>query len=318
MTWAEKKRGLEPQLLGTAEALKEAICREIDRLKKFGKYHNADKNEIVVRQPEIICHIGRRSFRLENPDLSAAKWEELLKPFIDPDLLYARETEYRLTQSIFAPLQDALDRAGLSPKEVDFCLMVGGSSLIPQVREAVENYFKNSVVGYLQDPSSIYLSVARGAALNSLFKEITGRNLVQPVLNDGLSLVTSGDELYCLVPIQSRLPYPENKEWARVELLARSNSGVFTDKILLKVVSERDRQPLLLQIWNLPEAVEVGSEIIMEYRITAGKQFICRAFLKEKPDMMFELNIENPLVNVVNPGKTQLAIMEKEEELRRK
>ena len=61
-----------------------------------------------------------------------------------------------------------------------------------------------------------------------------------------------------------------------------------------------------------------GEEITMEFRITAGKQFECRAYLSAVPDQPFERSVGNPLVNTVNPGRVRLQIEEAEEELRRK
>jgi len=231
LTWAEKKRGLEPQLLGTAEALKEALCREIDRMKKFGKYDEADKKEVMARQPGITLYSGKRSFHLARPTLTAAQWESILAPFLDKDLLYGRQTEFRLTQSILAPLQDALDRACRKAEEIDFCLMVGSSSLIPLVREAVEAYFQKSAVGLFQDPLAIQLSVARGAAWHSLYKAMMGQNLIRPILHDALALVTTGEELYPLVPGQTPLPYPAKDAWARVELVVPPHEDLFIDKV---------------------------------------------------------------------------------------
>lgn len=318
LTWAEKKRGLEPQLLGTAEALKEALCREIDRLKKFGKYDDADKNEVTARQPGINLYLGKRSFHLDRPTLNATQWETILIPFLDRDLLYARQTEFLLTQSILAPLQDALDRAGKKPEDIDFCLMVGGSSLIPQVREAVEEFFQKSAVGFFHDPHAIQLSVARGAAWNSLYKAITGKNLIQSVLHDALALMTTGEQLFPLVPAQTTLPYPDENDWARVELVVPSHKDLFMERLLFKVVSAKDGQTIFHEIWDIPEHVTAGTEIIMEYRITKGKQFQCRVFLKDDPEVVFEHTVENPLVNVVNPGSIRLLIEEKEEELKKK
>jgi len=317
LSWAEKKRGLEPQLLGTAEALKEALCREIDRLKKFGKYDECVKDDVMARQPGINIHLGKRSFHLSRPTLTAAQWEALLSPFLDKDLLYARETEFRLTQSILAPLQDALDRAGRKPEEIDFCLMVGGSSLIPQVREAVEKYFQKSSVGFFQDPLAIQLSVARGAAWNSLYKSITGRSLIRSMVHDTLALVTKGGILYPLVPDQTVLPYPSQDAWARVELIVPPYEELFVDKLLFKIVTSSDGQTILHEIWDIPENVTAGTELVLEYQITAGKQLHCRAFLKEDPHKTFEHSVENPFVNVVNPSSTRLLIEEKEEELKK-
>jgi len=318
LTWAEKKRGLEPQLLGTAEALKEALCREIDRLKKFDKYDEADKDEVMARQPGITLYLGKRSFHLARPSLTASEWETILEPFLDPDFLYAKQTDFNLTQSILAPLQDALDRAGLKPEDIDFCLMVGGSSLIPQVREAVEAFFQKSAVGFFQDFLAIQLSVSRGAAWNSLYKAVTGKNLIRPVLHDALALVTTGEELFPLVPAQTVLPYPDVLDWAKVELVVPSQKDLFTDRLLFKVVGEADRQTIFHEIWNIPGHVSAGTDIVMEYRITKGKQFQCRVFLKDDPKVVFEHTVENPFVNVVNPNNIRLLIEEKEEELKKK
>ncbi len=293
-TWAEKKRGLEPQLLGTAEALKEAICREIDRLKKFGKYEEIDKDMVMARQPGITLHLGNRSYQLARPSLTATQWEALLSPFLDRDLLYAIPTEFRLTQSIFAPLQDAMDRAGRKPEDIDFCLMVGGSSLIPQVQEAVENYFKKSSVGFFQDPLAIQLSVARGAAWNSLYKTITGKSLIRPILHESLALVTIGEASYPLVPAQTVLPYPAGGTWARAELVVPQQKELFVNRLLFKVVGAKEGETILHQIWEMPEHVSPGADIVLEYRITAGKQFQCRAFLKRGPGDLIRICCGKP------------------------
>ena len=180
LTWAQKKKVLEPQLLGKAEALKVSLCKEIDRLIKFGRYNETDKSTLITKQPGIVCTLEKRDFRLRNPSLSAEEFEKLLIPFLDRDSLYLRETEFRLTQSIFSPLQDALNRAGKTPDQIDFCLMVGGSSLIPQVKMAVQSYFHRGSVAFFSDPLDMQTAVSRGAAWNSLFKEMTGTPLIQP------------------------------------------------------------------------------------------------------------------------------------------
>jgi tetratricopeptide (TPR) repeat protein len=90
------------------------------------------------------------------------------------------------------------------------------------------------------------------------------------------------------------------------------------EKLLFKVVSAKDGQTIFHEIWDIPERVTAGTEIIMEYRITKGKQFQCRVFLKDDPEVVFEHTVENPLVNIVNPGSIRLLIEEKEEELKKK
>jgi molecular chaperone DnaK len=316
LTWAQKKKGLEPQLLGTAEALKIALCRETDRLIQFDKYKQSNKSQIVARQPSILCHLGERTLRFSQPALSATQFEKLLEPFFDKDFLYARETEFGLTQSVFAPLKDALDRAGRSPEEIDFCLMVGGSSLIPQVRQAIQDYFPKDRVDFFRDPLLMQTVVARGAAWNAMFKELFGHSFIQPVLHDAIGLVTTAGDLYPLVPSRCALPYPPDKSHAKVKLLVPKGK-LFVDELRFEVVGQAERQVILNEIWRLPEKLLPGTEITMEYCVTAGKQFQCRAYITEDPATIFEHSVENPLVNIVNPNEIRQKIEEKEEELRK-
>ncbi len=318
LTWVDKKKGLEPQLLGKAEALKIALCRETERLIQFNRYDDVDKNTLAARQPSTACRLKNRELRLSAPSLTAAAFESILEPFLDTDFLFARESEFRLTQSIFAPLQDALHRAGIKPNEVNFCLMVGGSSLIPQVMKAVQGYFENGAVECFPDPMAMQTAVARGAALNALYQEISSRPLIVPVLYDGIDLITTSGEPHTLVPAQSALPFPANGGVHKLDLVVPSGPDLFVDKLRFEIVGHADKQLLFNEIWALPGHGLAGEEITMEYRITAGKQFECRAYLSAVPDQTFERSVGNPLVNTVNPGEVRMQIEEAEEELRQK
>ncbi|GAI07671.1 unnamed protein product, partial [marine sediment metagenome] len=221
-----------------------------------------------------------------------------------------------LTQSIFAPLEDALDRAEMESYEIDFCLMVGGSSLIPQVRESVEKFFQKGSVGYFEDHLDIQLSVARGAAWNAAIKSLTERPLIEPVLHDGIALITSEGVLNSLIPSRVTLPFPSDGSYAREKL---SIPTEFKGRDLrIEVVGEEDKQPIFNEIWSLPEDSSPGDEITMEYRVTSGKQFECRAFLKKHSEYILEKSVENPLVNILNPNELRVKIEEAEEELRNK
>src|SRR4029453_11921498 len=136
------------------------LCTEISRLVQFERYTSGDREEIHSKFPGLQeCRLRERTLSLQSPKLTAEQFDELLELFLDQDLLYARETEYRLTCSVFAPLQDSLERAGLGPNEIDFCLMVGGSSLIPQVQEAVQRFFKQAKLLTYDDRDSFQTAV---------------------------------------------------------------------------------------------------------------------------------------------------------------
>jgi molecular chaperone DnaK len=315
LTWAQKKKGLEPQLLGKAEALKIALCSEINRLTKFNRYAGADKSAIVVHQPSLTCSLGKTSYRLSNPSLSAGELERLLAPFLDADFLFARETEFRLTQSIFAPLQDAIDRADRDPSDVDLCLMVGGSTLIPQVRNGVRAFFPNSRLVFSDDGLEAKLCVSRGAAWNAAVKGLTGRPLIEPVLHDGIVLLTSDGKPNPLIPSRTSLPFPEDGSFLQERLKVPAAASAVRE-LRFEVVGQEDRQHIFDEVLQLPEDIAPGAEILLEYRVTGGKQFECRAYLAARPSVMLEKTIENPLVNIANPNATQLKIEEAEEKLR--
>jgi len=204
----EKKLFIEPAFLGVAEALKISLCTEISRLIKFNRYEAENKEAVRVKLPGAYpCPIKHQSLVLKTPTLSAIEFEKLLEPFLDRDMLFARETDYRLTQSFFAPLTDALDRGGLDRKEVDWCLLVGGSTLIPQVSQAVKEYLSRARLLTYPDRESVQTAVARGAAYHALSLALFKRGLVQPVCHEEISILTSSGPVE-LVPKGVPLPYP--------------------------------------------------------------------------------------------------------------
>jgi len=84
----EKKNIIEPAFMSTAEALKISLCTEIARLKKFGKY-TAEKRETLTSRIAGLqeCLLDGRRISLQSPQISAIQFDELLKPFLDTDLL---------------------------------------------------------------------------------------------------------------------------------------------------------------------------------------------------------------------------------------
>src|SRR5262249_26984809 len=169
LSFEEKRQKVQPALLAVAEALKQNMCMEIDRLERMGKWETAKKCEIVQKIPgPYPVALGKGPVSLRDPQLSAAQFEEILKPFLSHDLLYPREDEYHMTCSIFAPLSDALLRANVEPSQVDLCLLAGGSTLIPQIRTAVSQYFPAAEVLKFATRDDTQTAIAKGAAIHAM------------------------------------------------------------------------------------------------------------------------------------------------------
>jgi molecular chaperone DnaK len=318
LSFEDKKKLIEPALLSLAEALKISLSLEVERLKRFEAYEGADKNSISVKQPgRHECGLKDRTLELQSPTLSAARFEELLEPFLDHDLLYARETEYRLTGSIFAPIEDALKRAGLDPGQVDYCLMVGGSSLIPQVRAAVASYFGSGRLLTYEDRDSYQTAIVRGAAYHALARALFGKGLVQLITNDEISIRTATGEQR-LIPKGVALPFPRGGGYARSNALAVPES--LTSGLLplrVEVVAGEERRPLLAETWAVTPPVDRGEPLALEYRLDENQVLDLKLWLAGRPERgEFAKTIENPLTNVVNPGKLRLEIEQTEEMLR--
>lgn len=311
--WTERKKIIEPALRGCAEALKEGLCREIAQLHLHGRYEQADKSSIVARQAPAKVTVSGKDYILKQPELSAAIWEELLKPYLDPDMLHARETDYTLALSIFAPLTDALERARIRPTDVDLILLAGGSSLVPQVQWALEGFFNQSEVLRFPDGTAAQTAIARGAAWTAAWLETFGKPLVVPVVSETIALRVQGGQPIPLVQAGTPIPYPANGDYEMFAGLALPKS--FSGTLRIEVVTLPDEHVVLNLPVDFPSA-EAGEPINFEYRFRSGRTFECAVALRKSPDDRHEILSENPLINVSNPGETRVEIERIEEELR--
>lgn len=320
LSFDDKKQRIEPALIGVAEALKTGLCQEFTRRSAFGQGAAAGAEPLVKRQPGAHpCVIGDQQLTLQSPSLSAEQFEEVLKPFLDRDLLYARESEYRLTASIFGPLEDALDRGGTQAKDIDLCLLVGGSSLIPQVRQAVAEYLSNATVLGSADPEPIQAAIARGAAYHALARTLFGRGVFELVTPDRLSVRTSSGAVE-LVPRNSRLPYPKSADGPRgVDLAVPETSAGERLPLRVEILAGEPGQerPLFTGVWHIPAFVNRGEKLRLDYQLDENQVLTFSLALVDQADVPpFEGTLENPLTNVVNPHQTRLKIQKVEEELR--
>lgn len=315
-TWAEKRRVLMPLLRGTAEALKEGLCREVDRLGSFGRLDDQACQNLAVTQPDLRFRLGSRDLHLPAPCLDYEAFQMLLAPFLDREHLSLRETEYRISQSIFAPLLDALERARMDKDELDAILLVGGSCRIPQIRQALKDFFPGAKLLYYAEAEDGKSCVSRGAAWHALALQATGRPLIQPVAPDELALATSGETALPLVPEGVPLPFPADGGFMRLDILAVPSGGTASLKMELRATGAQ--RTVLEEKWDLGEPLRKGEPITLEYRLSASQEFECKAWITRRPDLVFNVTHDSPLTHLVNPLAVRLRIEETEAVLREK
>ncbi len=318
LDYGAKKRAVEPALLSVAESLKIGISTEVARLEKFGKYEGAARDQIVKRLPgSYPCPVPGRELWLRSPQITAEQFEQILEPFLDRRFLHARTTDYRMTRSVFAPLLDALERSDLEPEQVDYCLLVGGSSLISQVFHAVTRYFPAAEVLRYEDPESLQTAVARGAAYHSLALALTGRGLIQPVCHDTIALRTAAGPAP-LIQKGTSLPCPADGG-RKVYGDLRVPEDALTEPLELgiEIVAAEDDRLLYGATWTIPAPVGRGDHLILEYSYDENQILDFRMWLGVRGRMdQLRGTLDKPLTNVVNPDLKQLAISELEELLR--
>jgi molecular chaperone DnaK len=215
LDFEQKRYYAQPALLGVAESLKQKLCKEIVRLRKLGLWDKTDKADLAqVYSGSYPVELKGRNLSIQSPKLTAQQFEKVMMPFLEKDLLRPREDEYRVSCSIFAPLEDAILRSGLDRSEVDLCLLAGGSSLIPQVADAVAAYFTKAILLSFPSSEDTQTAIAKGAALHALSLALTGKGFFQPICHDDICFQTSAGPVV-LVARGEELPVPRSGGFSR-------------------------------------------------------------------------------------------------------
>jgi molecular chaperone DnaK (HSP70) len=316
LSFEEKRLRIQPALLTVAEALKEKMCKEISRQKSLGLWDPAKAPAIIQRVPgQHVISLGERKLVLQSPQMTGAQFETILQPFLDTDLPYPREDEYRLTCSIFAPIMDALLRANKETEEIHLCLLAGGSSLIPHVREALASHFASAQLLTFPKGDDTQVAVARGAAIHAMGLQLFGRPLIQPICHDDICFRTRGGHAV-LIGKGEHLPFPRDKEWERREDFTVPETVLTGDaRIRVEICSGREQEPVFAKTWSIPAPVHQGDPLWLDYRYDENQVLHLQLSRKNSPGV-FSTQIENPLTHVVNPNKTRAAIDEIEERMR--
>lgn len=297
-----KRNVVEPALLSVAETLKIELCSK-PAIEKATVYTT------------VTMRLGDREIELADPTLRRDELETILAPFLDRDLLYTAGSEYRTQLSIFAPIQDALERAGLEYGEVDYVLLAGGSVLIPQVVAAIERAFERATVMSYSTPSGVQTAVARGAAYHAMSLALFGEGIFKPITHDAISLRTS-DGLVEIVPKGVELPYPLNRReesWDALAVPETCQSGWL--ELRIEVVVGNDHHMLDSRLWEIPGPVEKGEPLRVDVCLDENQVLHLTLQSEREGARPFHMRIENPITHVVNPGEVRLRIEETERAL---
>ena len=304
LTFGEKRERILPQLLGTAEALKLGLCG--------GKAPDVPGSIQVDLPPRP----GRKlqSLTLHRPAMSRKQLDSVLEPFLDQDFLYPRDTELTPVSSVFGPVRNALKGARLEPGDIDGLLLVGGSSLVPQVEKALTEYFPNARRLRLPDEDRTLSAVSRGAALQSFFLHAFGKPLINPIAQESLGILTQQGGFVELVPRGAELPFPAEGEAVYKGLVVPRD---LMKDVQIVVAAGGPDKPLGVEHLEVPLLRSAGEPIDLRYRLDANKLLTVHAALANQRGSHCTVRLENPLCAVAFGSARQREIAELEIDLAR-
>lgn len=277
-----------PALLGPAETLKINLCKRIAAnmvSNHLPGLAHSDERQRVQGIPDIL--MPRRTFKVGTVSLSYREFTEIMEPFLDPESSFDCHGEDESTISVFSLIRSALDKADLSPDELDMLLMVGGSSQNPYIQDALAKTMPHVEI---ERPADMRSHVSKGAAIHAQLLHGYGVNIIHPITSEPVLYLTRDNKKHMLVPPGTGIPYPS------VEIPPLRVAEDQQNKIEIPIfVSTADK---LLHVIRLhspnPKGFKLGTLVKLSVEITPDKLIKVKAAVG---DQVSTCEYMNPFAN---------------------
>ena len=120
----------------------------------------------IVADGIDVIEVRGRSWTLDEPQITLGEFAEIMEPFLAAPASPGEDRPDR-TPSVLEPVSSALEKAGLTPDDLDMVLFIGGSSANSLVRGAIERHMGRFVE--CVTPCDLRAHVSQGAAIHSLY-----------------------------------------------------------------------------------------------------------------------------------------------------
>lgn len=199
---------IEQQLYGIAEKLKIQACRDFDYLLTDASSYNQviDNGMRVSVKKATKIYTDYGDLHQETFSLSYADFVKAMKVFVRKanwlDRLVSGGKKYN---SITSVIESAMKKAHVSKDQIDFVMLVGGSSKNPFVQSYIRDYF--DVHTKILIPQDMQTLVSQGAAIHSLLHNAFNINLVNPITSEPIVVVVEGEQEIPLIPAGTEIPF---------------------------------------------------------------------------------------------------------------
>lgn len=195
-----KKQYLIDHLMKPAELLKIEICERVANQMKDGILPPmAISDEKVVLNSSYKFEFDGRWVEFSNPVMSYREFNDIMRNFLKQE--YSDTDEFN---SVFKSINSAVEKSGLKREDIDYVLLIGGSSYNPYIQYALRETFSNSTI---RIPRDLQAHVSQGAAIHSLIYNGLGHNIINPISSEPIFVITKGIKSQrILIPAGTYMP----------------------------------------------------------------------------------------------------------------
>lgn len=191
----KEKEIIASQLLGTAENMKKRLCNEdfnylLSDPEMLDEVIAADRG-ITIDTPNLSIPTNNGNLTIDKLWLSYADFIDTMKVFFKKPLVffgsYTVKGQQKRYNSIQSAIDTALAKAHVDKDEVDYVIMIGGSSRNPFVQQRIKKLFSDAIV---MVPRELQALVSQGAALHSILINGMGIQAVRPIVGESIMVVS--------------------------------------------------------------------------------------------------------------------------------
>ncbi len=281
----EKKRIIN-QLLKAAEQLKIMICETI-ALQTNNRMLPATANSKDYVSVGYHLDIDSRKglLKLTEPKLSYAEFNEVMKVFLNSTSLTPFKTRNFEDEfaTIFSPVKTALKKASLTKDEIDYVLLIGGSSKNPYVQVALKEYFSESE---FLIPRDLQTHVSEGTAIHSLIFNGFGKNIIQPIISEPFLVLTKDETPKVILKAGTHIPC----DLIVIDDLVTSKEGQQAIELPICVGNVNKLLYNIKIVSNSPNGFKRDTPVTLEIEITSDKLLLARATAAGQQVMVEPIN----------------------------
>lgn len=180
-----------PDLERFAEILKIETCKSIALQESRIDYSN--HHQQFSLNSTAVIKTKKGVYKLKKPTISFNEFSQIMELFTSiSSKSQCQKNINERAYSIYRPIRTALKKANLNRKEINYVLLMGGSAKNPLIQKSIKNFFADSK--HLI-PNNLQAHVAAGAAINSLLYNGLKQQVIMPISNEEIYLMTQKNEL---------------------------------------------------------------------------------------------------------------------------